>query len=102
MNRCLALFVLPLLIAVSACSGPPPKHVLYVTNERAGTVTMIDTDKQEAIGTITLGKRPRGVVVSPDKTRVYVALSGSPKSLMPSSQITLDTPVRLSTSRWRR
>ncbi|MEQ1911016.1 MAG: hypothetical protein ABMA15_19510, partial [Vicinamibacterales bacterium] len=78
MSRSFALVALPLVVALSACSGPPPKHVLYVTNERAGTVTMIDTDKQEAIGTITLGKRPRGVVVNADKTRVYVALSGSP------------------------
>src|SRR3954447_4815128 len=66
------------LATLVGCSAAPPENVLYVTNERAGTLTMIDVDRQEAFGTIALGKRPRGIVASKDKTRVYVALSGSP------------------------
>src|SRR3954453_16428378 len=70
--------IFPLLAMIAACSSPPPKNVLYVTNERAGTLTLIDVDRQQAVGEITLGKRPRGIVLSPDKSRLYVALSGSP------------------------
>src|SRR4249919_2919283 len=76
MNRlCIPALV---LAGAAACGGSQPANVLYVTNERAGTLTMIDVDRQEAFGTITLGKRPRGIVANADKTRVYVALSGSP------------------------
>src|SRR6476660_4894478 len=73
----LILYVTALTTLVG-CSEAPRKNVLYVTNERAGTLTMIDVDRQEAFGTITLGKRPRGIVANKEKTRVYVALSGSP------------------------
>src|SRR6478672_13925588 len=73
----LILYVTALTTLVG-CSEAPRKNVLYVTNERAGTLTMIDVDRQEAFGTITLGKRPRGIVADKEKTRVYVALSGSP------------------------
>ncbi len=51
----------------------------YVSNEDGHTVTVIDTDKNEAIATIPVGKRPRGISVSHDGTQVYVALSGLPK-----------------------
>src|SRR3954466_7187796 len=70
--------IVPVLALIAACSSSPPKNVLYVTNERAGTLTLIDVDRQQAVGEITLGKRPRGIVLSPDKSRCYVALSGSP------------------------
>jgi YVTN family beta-propeller protein len=63
---------------LSAGCGRTPDHVLYVTNERGGTLTMIDADKLEPLGTIELGKRPRGIAVNGDRTRLYVALSGSP------------------------
>src|SRR5688572_19616477 len=91
--------VVPLVVLLAACGGgsteqpaatgsdrPPgagasaPRldTVLYVTNERAGTMTVIDPARGEAIGTVTLGKRPRGIVATADGSRVYVALSGSP------------------------
>ena len=41
--------IFPLLAMTAACSSPPPKNVLYVTNERAGTLTMIDVDRQQAV-----------------------------------------------------
>jgi YVTN family beta-propeller protein len=77
-SRFLSVLTAAAAVVASACSQPAPRNVLYVTNERAGTLTMIDVDGQEPIGTIQLGKRPRGIVVSPDRTRLYVALSGSP------------------------
>ena len=56
---------------------PPPYHI-YVTNERSGDLTVIAGGSHEVVATIPLGKRPRGIKVSPDGTRLFVALSGSP------------------------
>jgi PQQ-dependent catabolism-associated beta-propeller protein len=51
----------------------------YVSNEDGQTVTVIDTDKAEAIATIAVGKRPRGLKLNRDGSRLYVAVSGLPK-----------------------
>src|SRR5436305_627977 len=45
---------------------------IFVTSERAGTVTMIDGAR---IKTMAVGTRPRGIVLSPDGKRLYVAVS---------------------------
>ena len=44
----------------------------YVTNLGSGTVSVIDTDTNTVIATITVGSGPAGVAVSPDGTRAYV------------------------------
>ena len=49
----------------------------YVTNEKSDEVTVIDTDTDKVIATIKVGKRPRGVIVSPDGKFVYVANGNS-------------------------
>ena len=53
---------------------------VYVTNEVSGDLSVIDPATHTAIATLPLGKRPRGIRVSPDRTQLYVALSGSPIS----------------------
>ena len=105
MTRSIALLGVPLVVAQLACSAPPapapaPKNVLYVTNERGGTLSMIDVDTQTMFGTVTLGKRPRGIVASPDKTRLYVALSGSPIAGPGVDESTLPPPDK--GRRWHR
>src|SRR5205807_1294211 len=64
--------------APSDASSAPPAVAVYVTNEASGDLTVIDASSQAAIATIPLGKRPRGLAVSPDRSLLYVALSGSP------------------------
>src|SRR5205807_501576 len=54
----------------------PPLRV-YVTNEAAGTLSVLDADRRRPIATVRLGKRPRGIKLSPDQKHVYIALSGS-------------------------
>jgi quinoprotein dehydrogenase-associated probable ABC transporter substrate-binding protein len=56
-----------------------PAERVYVTNEDAGTVSFLSTATHSVIGEVAVGTRPRGVEVSPDGERLYVALSGSPK-----------------------
>ena len=57
-----------------------PDLGLYVTNETSGDLTVIDVPTLAVVATIPLGKRPRGIAASPDGTRLYVALSGSPST----------------------
>lgn len=51
----------------------------YVSNEDDGTVTLIDADRGAAMASIAVGKRPRGLALSPDGRLLYVAVSGVPK-----------------------
>ncbi len=51
---------------------------LFVTNERSGDLSVIDLGSARVVATVRLGKRPRGIRLSPDHTTLYVALSGSP------------------------
>lgn len=59
--------------------GPDETHLVYVSNEDSNNLTVISGSTHEVLATIDVGKRPRGMKVSPDGSRVYVALSGSPK-----------------------
>jgi YVTN family beta-propeller protein len=86
--------VATLCAAIAACSAPTPEAPaatrpasempppqgprLFVSNEIAGTVSVIDIGTRAVVHTIPVGKRPRGIRVSPDGRTVYVALSGSP------------------------
>lgn len=51
----------------------------YVTNEDGESVSVIDTVKTEVVATVNVGKRPRGLKLSPDGKELYVAVSGLPK-----------------------
>ena len=51
---------------------------LYVSDETGGNVVIVDPRQRSVVARIAVGKRPRGIQVSPDRKRVYVALSGSP------------------------
>jgi YVTN family beta-propeller protein len=53
-------------------------YQVYVTNERSGDVTVINGSNLKVAATIPVGKRPRGIHLSPDGKVVYVALSGTP------------------------
>src|SRR5512134_3086528 len=70
--------------APAATSGPGAENArpaggrLFVTNEVSGDISVIDVAAQKVITTIQVGKRPRGIRVSPDGSTLYVALSGSP------------------------
>lgn len=60
--------------SVPAPTGPR----LYVSNEIGGDVAVVDIASRTVVSRIQVGKRPRGIRVSPDGSTVYVALSGSP------------------------
>jgi YVTN family beta-propeller protein len=58
-------------------------YQIFVSNEKSGDVTVIDGSDFKVVGTIPVGKRPRGIQSSPDGRTVYVALSGTPIALPP-------------------
>lgn len=79
--------------AVARDSATPAGR-LYVTNENSGDLSVVDTATRKVIATIPLGKRPRGIKVSPDGTLLYVALSGSPMAPPGTDERTLPPPDR--------
>ena len=50
---------------------------VYVTNEKSDNVSVVDAATDKVLTTISVGKRPRGVVVSPNGKRVYTANGNS-------------------------
>ena len=77
-----------------AVEAPPPAYGIYVTNERSGDLTVIAGGTHEVLATVPLGKRPRGIKVSPDQRQLFVALSGSPASPPGVDESTLPPPDR--------
>ena len=65
------LFALTLVSCTSKPSGP----LAFVTNEKDGTITVIDTGADRVYSTIKVGGRLRGIRLNPDRTRVWVAIS---------------------------
>jgi len=93
--RSASIALLLLAAAVSACNREPaapapanaatpaaapvrPGPRIFVSDETGGRVVVVDPESRAVVHTIDVGKRPRGLRVSPDGTRLYVALSGSP------------------------
>jgi PQQ-dependent catabolism-associated beta-propeller protein len=68
---CFLSFALPAL--------PAQAGRAYVSNEDGQSVSVLDTARGEVIATIEVGKRPRGMKLNKDGTRLYVAVSGLPK-----------------------
>lgn len=67
----------PSLAAVPSPRTAPGGRV-YVTNERSGELTVLDPLTRTVRATIPLGRRARGLALSPDGRHLYVALSGAP------------------------
>ena len=61
-------------------SVKPTEERVYVSDEDGGNVIVISTTSDSVVARIAVGKRPRGLRVSPDGTRLFVALSGLPKA----------------------
>jgi YVTN family beta-propeller protein len=68
----------PQVAAPAASAIQAPAERLYVSDEQGGVVIVIDPIAGEVLKQIVVGKRPRGLVPSPDGKLLYVAESGSP------------------------
>jgi YVTN family beta-propeller protein len=67
------------VVAATGCHKKPDASLVYVSAESSGEVVVVDPEQASVVARIPVGKRPRGLVVSPDGRYLYVALSGSPR-----------------------
>src|SRR5262245_39994744 len=51
---------------------------VYISDATGGNVIVVDPESGQVIERIAVGKRPRGIRLSPAGDRLFVALSGSP------------------------
>jgi len=51
--------------------------IAFVSNRESGDISIIGTSKSEVIDTINVGSKPRGMVINPVCTRLYVTLQDS-------------------------
>ncbi|HKP83686.1 MAG TPA: PQQ-dependent catabolism-associated beta-propeller protein [Pyrinomonadaceae bacterium] len=63
------------LLLLAGCTSKPAAPLAFVTNERDGTITVIDTKTDRVFSTIKVGGRLRGIRLSPDRKRIWVAIS---------------------------
>jgi YVTN family beta-propeller protein len=71
--------LLTLAVLATLSCGRSGERV-YVSDEDGGNVVVIDAATAQVVANVQVGKRPRGLRVSPDGSRLFVALSGSPKA----------------------
>jgi YVTN family beta-propeller protein len=71
--------VLGLVIFTVALASPAQAARLYISNEDGQSVTVADAETGAVLETIAIGKRPRGLKLTPDGSRLFVAVSGLPK-----------------------
>lgn len=64
------------LLMLTLSSGAPAETIL-ITDEAGSCVNAVDGGSLKLVGCIEVGKRPRGLVASPDGKRLYVAVSGA-------------------------
>ncbi|HEY0941039.1 MAG TPA: cytochrome D1 domain-containing protein [Steroidobacter sp.] len=64
---------------VTAAGGEAAATRGYVSNEDGHSVSVLDLRTASNIGTIEVGKRPRGLKLTSDGSRLLVAVSGLPK-----------------------
>ena len=76
-EQCIGWLVI--VIALSCVPVCAQAARAYVSNEDGESVTVIDIQRAEAIATIPVGKRPRGLKLNRNGSLLYVAVSGLPK-----------------------
>jgi YVTN family beta-propeller protein len=73
-HRSLGILIV-FLCFLCACTPPHNGPLAYVSNERDGTITIIDIETDRVISTIKVGGRPRGLRLGRDGKTVWVAVS---------------------------
>ena len=58
-----------------ALASPALANMVYVSNEKGNTITVIDSDTWDVVTEFDAGNRPRGIGVSPDGKYLYVCAS---------------------------
>jgi YVTN family beta-propeller protein len=61
--------------ALALAAGSSEAREIYVSNEKGNSITIVDGDKLEAVATVPVGNRPRGIALSPDGKWLYICAS---------------------------
>lgn len=67
------------ILEVAAAASDAGGGRAYVSNEDGHSVSVLDVRSATHLATIEVGKRPRGMKLSRDGSRLFVAVSGLPK-----------------------
>ncbi len=73
---------------------PAHAYLAYVSNEKGNSITIIDTDRLEAIKTVKVGRRPRGVELNKDGTELFIC-AGDDDSIQVLDTKTLEITGKL-------
>ncbi len=74
---------------------PVLAYTVYVSNEKDNTISVIDGNTLELVETISVGERPRGIVLSKDGRYLYICASDDDRIEvldLPSRQIVYNLP----------
>jgi len=71
--------LLNLVCILNLATAETSPYVLYVSNEISGDITVVNGETLTVLHSFPVGKRPRGIEITPDGAHVLVALSGSPR-----------------------
>src|SRR6266403_2395919 len=71
----LKVLCLVAVISLTTCARRQIGPLAYITNERDGTISVVDLKSNRAVSTIKVGARPRGIQLGPDGKTIWVALS---------------------------
>jgi PQQ-dependent catabolism-associated beta-propeller protein len=66
------LLAAPAALLAFLLATPAHAYRAYVSNEKGNSITIIDTDKLEAVQTVKVGRRPRGIELSKDGSELFI------------------------------
>lgn len=79
----------------------PDDRMLYVTNGRTRTLSVLDLERGEIVASADVGERPWGVAVSSDGTRIYTANGPSNDvSVIEASSLRIIARIPVGESPW--
>lgn len=82
----------------SALNAPGPdgatRLMVLVSNETSNDLSFLDAASGSVVQTLQVGRRPRGMALSPSGDRLYVAVTGSPRGGPNVDERTLPPPDR--------
>jgi YVTN family beta-propeller protein len=92
------LLILAAALALAGCGkggqGAAGANLVFVTNEFSGDLSIVDGSSGRLFGTYPVGKRPRGIRLSPDGRTAFITLSGSPVAPPGTDESKLPPPDR--------
>ena len=76
MPALVAILAAALVVGTLLAGAVPARaYTAYVTNEKDNTVSVVDLDTWTVTKTVDVGRRPRGIIMSPDGKELYICAS---------------------------